>query len=183
MIAFVRIVETISLWSGRIAALLIVPLVLSMTYEVLSRYLFDAPTQWAFEVSYMMMGTIFLLGLAYALRNDAHVNVDFIHARLPKRAMAAIDIVLFIVLLGLMVWLTRALVFDVLRVYKTGEGSGLSAWNPPLWPYRMVAVTGFALFTLQLVATIVRRLLILMGREMPPPGHHPGEISEQAGTA
>ena len=66
MQAVLNAIETLSLWSGRIAAMLLLPLVFAMVYEVLSRYLFDAPTQWAFEVSYMLMGTIFLLGLSYA---------------------------------------------------------------------------------------------------------------------
>ncbi|RAI02576.1 C4-dicarboxylate ABC transporter substrate-binding protein [Acuticoccus sediminis] len=182
MRAVIATIETLSLWAGRVAAILLTPLVLAMVYEVLSRYLFDAPTQWAFELSYMMMGAIFLLGLAYALRNDAHVKVDFIHARLPRRAIAVIDLVGYVALIALLGWLTYALFKDVLRVHRTGEGTGLSAWNPPLWPYFSVAVVGFALFTLQVAAKILRNVAVLLGREIPPPGHHPGEIAEGAGT-
>ncbi|WP_108659798.1 TRAP transporter small permease subunit [Acuticoccus kandeliae] len=161
----------ISLWSGRIAALLVLPLVLAMVYEVLSRYLFDAPTQWAFEVSYMMMGTIFLLGLSYALSVNQHVHVDFIHQRLPKRAIAVIDTLGYIALTGLLVWLTYTLFNNMLRVYNTGEGSGLSAWNPKVWPYRLVYMIGFGLFALQAFAKILENLLIILGHESGGDAH------------
>ena len=58
---FVRLVGALSLWAGRAAALLVLPLVFAMVYEVVSRYAFGAPTLWAFEISYMMMGAIFLI--------------------------------------------------------------------------------------------------------------------------
>lgn len=154
----------LALWSGRAAALLVLPLVLAMVYEVVSRYFFDAPTQWAFELSYMMMGTIFLLGLSYALLIDQHVNVDFIHQKLPKRAIALIDMTGYAILSAMLVWLTCALVDNVFSVYRTGEGSGLSAWNPKIWPYRAIYAVGFGLFALQSAARAIENLLAALGR-------------------
>ncbi|KPF67642.1 C4-dicarboxylate ABC transporter substrate-binding protein [Bosea sp. AAP35] len=161
----VRFIGTLSLWSGRLGALVVVPLVLAMVFEVVSRYAFNAPTQWAFELSYMMMGTIFLLGLSYAVLMDQHVNVDFIHQVLPRRAVATIDAVGYILMAGMLAWLTNALVDNVAAVYRTGEGTGLSAWNPPIWPYRVIYVVGFALFALQCAAKAIENLLVVFGRE------------------
>ncbi|MCD6072980.1 MAG: tripartite ATP-independent periplasmic transporter, DctQ component family protein, partial [Microvirga sp.] len=98
---FVRLVGALSLWGGRAAALLVVPLVFAMVYEVVSRYAFGAPTVWAFEISYMMMGAIFLMAIAYALLVGQHVNVDFIHDALPKRVVALIDLLAYVLLTGL----------------------------------------------------------------------------------
>jgi TRAP-type mannitol/chloroaromatic compound transport system permease small subunit len=162
---FIRFIGGLSLWSGRIGALIVLPLVLAMVFEVVSRYAFAAPTQWAFELSYMMMGTIFLLGLSYALLTGQHVNVDFIHQVLPRRAVAAIDAVGYIILAGMLIWLTRTLISNVGDVYRTGEGSGLSAWNPKIWPYRVIYALGFGLFALQCAAKAVENLLVLFGRE------------------
>ncbi|MCV0394339.1 MAG: TRAP transporter small permease subunit [Rhizobiaceae bacterium] len=161
----VELINRISLWSGRVSAVLVPPLVFAMVYEVVSRYFFNAPTQWAFEVSYMMMGTIFLLGLSYALSVDQHVNVDFLHAKLPRRAIATIDAIGYAILAVMLVWLTRTLIFNAINVYNTGEGSGLSAWNPKIWPYRVVYAVGFALFALQCVAKTIQNLLIALGRD------------------
>ncbi|MBN9443188.1 TRAP transporter small permease subunit [Bosea sp. (in: a-proteobacteria)] len=157
----VKLIGWLSLWSGRAGAILVLPLVLAMVYEVVSRYFFAAPTQWAFELSYMMMGTIFLLGLSYALLVDQHVNVDFIHQKLPKRGVALIDAIGYAVLAGMLLWLTQALIGNAMSVYRTGEGSGLSAWNPKIWPYRTIYVIGFALFGLQSAARAAENLMIV----------------------
>ena len=52
----IRVLDAISLWSGKITAWLIVPLILALTYEVVARYFFDAPTIWAYDVTFMIYG-------------------------------------------------------------------------------------------------------------------------------
>ena len=158
----VRLIGWLSLWSGRVGAMLVLPLVLAMVYEVVSRYAFNAPTAWAFEVSYMMMGTIFLLGLSYALRQGAHVNVDFLHQKVPRRVIALIDTLGYVALAAMLFWLTATLVQNAQGVFRSGEGSGLSAWNPPIWPYRIVYALGFGLFALQAVAKALENLIVLV---------------------
>ncbi|NDI21419.1 MAG: C4-dicarboxylate ABC transporter substrate-binding protein, partial [Burkholderiaceae bacterium] len=64
MTSLVNQIERLTTNIGIIASLTLVPLVLTTTYEVLARYLFDAPTIWAYEVGYMLTGTHFLLGMA-----------------------------------------------------------------------------------------------------------------------
>lgn len=161
--ALVRFIKSVSLWGGRVGALIVLPLILAMVYEVFSRYGFSTPTVWAFELSYMMMGTIFMLGIAYALSVGAHVNVDFVHNSLPKRFIAIIDLVGYLVLTGLAGWLTYNLALYTVSGYRSGEGSGLSAWNPQVWPYRTVFCVGFALFTLQTFAKALESGLTALG--------------------
>lgn len=161
--AFVRLINTVSIWGGRLAALVVLPLIFSMGYEVFSRYGLSRPTLWAFEVSYMLMGSIFVLGMAYALAVGAHVNVDFIHNALPKRVIAVIDFLCFAVLTGLAGWLTWQLALYAHAAYLSGEGSGLSAWNPKVWPYRCVLAAGFALLTLQAFAKTIENLITTFG--------------------
>lgn len=161
----VRFINMLSLWSGRVGALIVLPLVLAMVYEVVSRYFFAAPTQWAFELSYMMMGSIFLFGLSYAVLVNQHVNVDFLHQVLPRRGVAVIDGIGYVLMAGMMFWITNALIGNVGSVYRTGEGTGLSAWNPPVWPYRVIYALGFGLFALQCLAKAIENLLIVFGYE------------------
>ena len=74
----ITIIEAITRFAGAIAALLTLPLVGALVTEVFSRYVLNSPTLWAFEVSYMVMGAIFMLGIANALRIGQHVSVDVI---------------------------------------------------------------------------------------------------------
>ena len=76
-----------------------VPLVAASCWEVFSRYVLGEPTLWAYEVGYMAMGTHFLVGLAYTLRQREHVRVDFFYSHVSEKARAAIDAFAYVVLL------------------------------------------------------------------------------------
>jgi TRAP-type mannitol/chloroaromatic compound transport system permease small subunit len=62
-----RAIERVSGISGHLTAWLVAPLILATVYDVGARYLFNAPTTWAYEIGYMMMGAHALLGMAYTL--------------------------------------------------------------------------------------------------------------------
>ena len=101
------LIERLTRYAGHLAAVLILPLVAALAYEVFSRYVLDAPTLWAFETSYMMMGAIFMLGMANALRLGQHVSVDLLTLRWSDRTNAAVRLVgylLFLPVLGWLVW-------------------------------------------------------------------------------
>ena len=65
-------IDTFSLWCGRIFCWMLVPLMLAMVWEVLARKLFAAPTMWAYDVSRMLSGALFLVGAGYALMRGVH---------------------------------------------------------------------------------------------------------------
>jgi TRAP-type mannitol/chloroaromatic compound transport system permease small subunit len=152
---------------GCFAAQLIVPLVVATCYEVFARYLFGAPTIWAFELGYMLTGAYFLLGSALTLQRGEHIRIDLIYARLSPRRKALIDlcgyVALFIpfsIFLGIRLWEYMA------SAQISGEGSGQSAWNPPIWPFRLVFFVGFATLGLQALAESAKCLLTLTGRPL-----------------
>jgi len=72
----VRTIDALSMWIGRAASLIVIPLVLATCYEVFARYLFAAPTIWAFELGYILMGLHFMLGGAMTLKMKQHVRID-----------------------------------------------------------------------------------------------------------
>lgn len=158
----IRAVERVTDLAAVMGCFLLVPLILSMTYEVIARYAFNAPTYWAFEISYMLMGSIFMLGMASALKHDQHVRVDFLFSALPPRFRAAIDIVCFLLVLPCAAWLAYELFNFAQRSYVTGRTTGRSAWNPVIWPYRVMLSVGFTVLTLQILIEIVKSIRILL---------------------
>ena len=50
-----------------------------VVYEIVMRYAFRAPTSWAYDVSYMLYGTLFMMAGAYALSRNGHVRGDFLY--------------------------------------------------------------------------------------------------------
>lgn len=154
---FVRIVDRISGFSGIIAAWLIAPLVIATCYEVASRYLFNAPTIWAYEVGFMATGAQFLLGMAYTLNRGAHIRIDVLSTMMSERLKAAVDLVCYVgLLVPFVAWVSWTLYGRALTAIRTNEHSGQSAWNPPLWPFRTIFFIAFALLLLQAIAEIVK---------------------------
>ncbi len=92
---FVFFIGRLSQWVGKAFAWCILVLCLATTYEVFVRYVLGAPTSWAFDVSYIMYGALFMMAGAYALSRDAHVRGDFVYRLWPPRIQASIEIVLF----------------------------------------------------------------------------------------
>ena len=139
-----------------------VPLIAASCWEVFSRYVLNEPTFWAFELGYMVMGAHFLIGFAYTLREREHVRVDIFYARFSRKAKALIDAATFLVLLlPLAAWLAAAFADKVAKAYESHERSGMSAFNPVIWPFRLVMCAAFVLLTLQAIAELIRCFLVL----------------------
>ena len=71
-------VDGLSAAFGKTFGWCILILTFTTSYEVFSRYMFGAPTDWAFDASYMLYGTLFMMAGAYALSRNGHVRGDFI---------------------------------------------------------------------------------------------------------
>jgi TRAP-type mannitol/chloroaromatic compound transport system permease small subunit len=94
---FLFFIDRLSQWVGKAFAWCILVLCLATTYEVIVRYVFRAPTSWAFDVSYIMYGALFMMAGAYALSRNAHVRGDFVYRLWPPRIQASVEIVLYFI--------------------------------------------------------------------------------------
>ena len=163
----IRLLERLTGGTGVVAAWVVVPLIFATSFEVFSRYLLNAPTIWSFELGYMAMGTHFLLGAAYTLREDAHIRIDIFYNAFSAKTKAWVDAIGFLVLmLPASWWLSYALWNYAAAAYLTGEQSGQSAWNPIIWPFRMVFFAGFALLALQGTVQLLKAWAVVLGRDL-----------------
>ncbi len=167
MEAVCRAVDRLSTVVGVVAAWLIVPLVIALCYEVVARYVFGAPTIWAYELAYLLTGSGWLLGMAYALAKSAHIRIDIVYLNLSPRKRALVDVIGYVLLLlPFLIWVATILDDRAIHAFRSGERTGQSAWNPPLWPFRTVFFISFAMLALQVVADTIRAVAVLLGR--PP---------------
>jgi TRAP-type mannitol/chloroaromatic compound transport system permease small subunit len=163
--ALLRVIERISGFTGKTTAWLVVPLILATVYDVGARYLFNLPTQWAYEVGYMMMGAHALLGMAFTLREGGHIRIDAFTQNFSQTTKAIVDLVGYVVfLLPCLVWMTWSLWDYWVKAYQTQELSGQSAWNPVIWPFKLVFFIAFALLVLQIVGEIIKAIQYLTGQ-------------------
>jgi TRAP-type mannitol/chloroaromatic compound transport system permease small subunit len=157
----VRLIERASSVVGIAGACLIVPLVLATCYEVFARYVFGAPTIWAYEVGYMLTGSHFLLGMAFTLKVGEHIRIDIFTGKFSARTRAIIDLAGYAVVLPLTVWLTLYLCRYFWTGWATNEKSGQSALNMPVWPFRLVFIAAFLLLSLQVLVEMVKSIRAL----------------------
>ncbi len=163
--SLLRKIEHLSGISGQITAWLLAPLIVATVYDVGARYLFSAPTQWAYEVGYMMMGAHALLGMAYTLREGGHVRIDAFSQMFSQGAKAVIDLVGYVVfVLPCLIWMTWSLWSYWTHALLTNELSGQSAWNPVIWPFKLIFFVAFVLLVLQIVAEVIKAILYLRGK-------------------
>lgn len=184
MRSLVKAIERVTTGVGYITALIVLPLALATVYDVFARYVLLEPTIWAFELGYSLTGAHFLLGAAITLQRGGHIRIDLIYARLPRRWRAALDLVLYLfVLLPFLVLLTDALADYALKAFESGERTGQSAWNPPIWPLRTVIAASFSLLALQVVAEIIKNAAVLIGRplDLDEPAAEAGHPTGQEG--
>lgn len=147
---------------AKLAAWLILPLTGALVYEVVSRYIFNKPTIWAYDMTYMLSSTVFMLGTAYALRKGSHVRVDFLLALLKPRWQALMDAILYVVLY----FPAMGLFFSIsLRFAKQswmqGELYPQSPWMPPIYPLKAVIPITILLLLLQGVAELIKALWVV----------------------
>src|ERR671911_2693374 len=93
---FVYFIDRINSFIGKAVAWAIVGLTFAVCYEVFSRYVLRAPTEWAFDASYMLYGVLFMLAGPYTLARNSHVRGDFLYRAWPPRRQAAMDLGLYI---------------------------------------------------------------------------------------
>jgi TRAP-type C4-dicarboxylate transport system permease small subunit len=142
-----------------VAAAMAVLLVLAMMLEVFSRYVLNAPTLWAFDISYMLNGAMFIFGCAYALKIDAHVRIDFLASRLKPTVQRWINggfyLFLFAPILGALTWTAGKRTW---HAFVTAEVEHVSPWAPLIWPFYSALAIGLAALTLQVVVEAYRYL-------------------------
>jgi TRAP-type mannitol/chloroaromatic compound transport system permease small subunit len=165
MRGLLSLIERLSGFSGKTTAWLVMPLIAATVYDVAARYLFNAPTQWAYEVGYMMMGAHALLGMAFTLREGGHIRIDAFTQRFSQTTKAIVDLVGYSVfVLPCLIWVTWSLWDYWRKAFTTHELSGQSAWNPVIWPFKLIFFVAFLLLVLQIVAEIVKALQYLSGQ-------------------
>ena len=158
--AFNRGISHINALAGELVAYWSLIAVFVYYYEVIARYVFNSPTNWAHEAMFLMFGMQYLIAGGFCLRENAHVRVDVIYTQLSKQARALMDVVtsvfFFIFVLTLMG--TGWIFFH--DAYAINEVS-FTEWGIQYWPIKLALPVGAVLLMLQGIAQLVKDIAIL----------------------
>ena len=135
---------------GSVVCWILMPLIFAMTYEVLARKLFLAPTIWAYDISRFLYGALFMLGAGYALSRGVHIRADFLYRNFKIKNQGLIDFWLYLLFYfpGLIVFLYMTFGF-VLESIQRGERGMDTTWMPYMWPIKTCLLIGIIFLLIQ----------------------------------
>ncbi|WP_158045427.1 TRAP transporter small permease subunit [Skermanella pratensis] len=162
MIRYIEFADRLSAWIGKAFAWAIVVMTFGVSYEVFVRYFLDNPTTWAFDITYMMYGTLFMMGGAYTLSRDGHVRGDFIYRLWRPRTQAKVELVLYflfffpgIIALILAGWKYAS------RSWRYAEVSVMSPAGIPIFQFKSIIVAAGVLLLIQGIAQVFRCIICI----------------------
>ena len=167
-------IDVINYRAGQIIALLMVPLIAVVVYEVVSRNSFSilsnagfeefarsiglGPTLWVYDTSRMIAGVLFMAGAGYGLMRGVHIRADFLYRNWSNKAQATVDASLY-----LLFFMPSMIFFTIVAsefwwlAFSRSETMAIdSAWGPLLWPARLAMPVGGFLLMLQGIPEIFR---------------------------
>ena len=163
-----RRIDKVAMASGHAVAWLIVPRVLSLCWEVVARYIFNAPTQWAYDMTFMLYGSFFMLGAAFTLQRKGHVRTDSFYAEWSARRQAAVDLAghlfMAVPLAGMFAFVGWGY---FVKAFVTNETFVSSAWQPITWPFKLGMPVAGALLLLQITSECLKCLHTLRAGRWP----------------
>ena len=133
-------------------------------YEVIARYVFNSPTNWAHEGMFLMFGMQYLISGAMTLREDSHVRVDVIYVMFPDRWKAVTDIVtslFFFLFCGALLWSGWIFASNSIAVWEVS----FTEWAIQYWPVKITIGLGALLLILQGLAKLLKDIVYLVNLE------------------
>lgn len=158
------VIDALSERTGRALSWLMPAMVVVIAFEVVARYLFSAPTIWAYDTALILYAWLGLVGGAFAMKRGAHIRVDLFTANLSPRRQALLELIgapFVVFFLVLVVWQVGMASLDALA-----SGSRRpTEWAPPLILFLATAPLGGALLLLQMASQVVKAIDVLLNGE------------------
>jgi TRAP-type mannitol/chloroaromatic compound transport system permease small subunit len=149
--------DAIVRFAGKAVAWLILPMVMSLVWEVTARYLFNAPTVWAYDMTFMLYGTFFMLGSAWTLQRGGHIRTDVYYSRWSPRTQARVDLACYVVFffpaMAIFGWLGWEYFW---KSFQQNERIVTSPWLPIVWPFKFVIPATAVLLLLQGISECIK---------------------------
>lgn len=166
MISYIKFADALSGWFGKAFAWLIILMTAGTSYEVFMRYVLNKPTPWALDVSFIMYGTLFMMGGAYTLSLGGHVRGDFLYRLWKPRTQAWVDLLLYMIFFFPGV---TALIFAgwkyAARSWSYAEVSVNSPAGIPIYQFKTIIVAAGILLFIQGIAQVMRCIIAIRNNE------------------
>ncbi len=163
VIAYVRGVEAVSRFFGRIAMYLVFAMIGVLLWSAFMRTGFNRPPLWSVEMSQFLLAAYYILGGAWTLQLDSHVRMDLLYSRWSPRRRAFADTITSVCLVTYLVVMLWGGISSTEYALEYGQRAATS-WRPPMAPIKILMTFGIFLMLLQTIAYFFRDLARVRGR-------------------
>lgn len=155
--AIVRVLDSVSLVSGKLAAVLILPMMYVLVHEVLARYFFNAPTIWAGDMALILYGIYFMVASPFCLKEGMHIRTDFLYTHWSTKTQGFVDTVTYVLL-----YIPTHVIFLKIgwdyfyKSFHQNESIISSPWMPIIWPMKFAIPLSLFLMILQGISETIK---------------------------
>ena len=151
MKAIIRAVDRLNQFIGLSVAHLYLICVIITLYEVVMRYFFNAPTQWAFEVVMVVCASAWVLSGGYISMRQSHIAITILHERAKGKVRYFLDMFILVVSITSMFIFAYSLWQPMTHAIGGLERSGTSFNAPEPMILNTLLFVGAILYGLQLI--------------------------------
>ena len=161
-----RFIDHFSKFSGLAVSQLYLIAALCTIYEVVSRYVFNAPTQWAFEVVMVLCATAWMLSAGYITLHKRHIAINVLYLMAGDRGKWYLDLFAYVVGVIALWLLADDAIVRALDSIRMTEKMG-SAWNSPQpLVLKTMLVIGALMYLVQLLVNMHRHFVSSFGKNL-----------------
>jgi len=132
-------------------------LIVIVIVDVIMTYFFNAPLQWALEVSEYALAFIAFLGAGWLMREEGHLRFEMVLEKLPQKVRSILEIFISIVCLLVSLVIVWSGIEVVISLYEKGAlFESVLQW--PRWPLIASIPVGFALLAIQLFGRSIQHI-------------------------
>lgn len=148
--------ERLTRKQGEVTSFLIYLLLGIVVYEVVMRYVFNAPTSWGFEATTFLYGLHYMFGLSYTDVHDSHVRVDIFTSFASVKNQARLRILTNLMFFMPVMTFLTLWSFKFAYISARGLEVNSTSWAPPIWPIKSLMAVCFLFLLLQGIANLLK---------------------------
>lgn len=162
MLWYIRFADKVSACFGKAFGWLVLVMTFGVSYEVFVRYVLNSPTSWSLDVSFIMYGSLFMMGGAYTLSRGGHVRGDFVYRLWSPRTQARVDFILYLFFFmpGVLALIFTGWKYSS-RSWSYAEVSINSPAGIPIYQFKSIIVAAGVLLLIQGLAQMCRCILCM----------------------
>lgn len=148
---------------GNFCSVLMILMILNVFYDVIMRYFFNDVSIGMQELEWHLFAAMFMFGIAYTFKEDAHVRVDIFYDGMTAKKQAIVNILggLFLAMpiTVLILYYSWDYTFEA---YEMGEGSADPGGLPHRWIVRSVIPLSSCFLLLAIFHVLVTQIQVLI---------------------